>query len=589
MNISMANLIRRIKKSREKKEKREEKINAPSKVVVEGEEGFKFRGKAEEKEKAEEEEEKKKKEKEGLEFPKRKIASTKEFEEELEEERGERRSIRRKYPLIPKKPKEGETVFAWAYIYYDEENEELFYRVIEPNLTKKTKEALDKVEDLLKSSVDVDFGELKKEKASDYLTNKVNDIIGSYDFGLNGREKQIIQYYAYRDFIGLGKIEPLMNDTEIEDISCDGANIPIYAYHRDPKIGSVQTNISFEEKEELDSFTMKLAQRCGRSISVADPLLDGALPDGSRVQATLGTDISRRGSNFTIRRFTEEPLTPVHMIDFGTLNAEMLAYFWLAVENGKSALVVGPTAAGKTSLLNAFSLFIRPEMKIVSIEDTPELRLPHPHWIPEVARAGFGFGESKAGEVTLDDLLKESLRQRPDYIIVGEVRGSEAYILFQQIATGHPGMSTLHASSLDKVMDRLTTKPINLPPTLIENLDIIAFIKRVKRRGTYIRRVSDVLELEEYDREEKKPIVNRVFEWNVDSDTFTNVNKSNILAKIAEETGTGKRSIQNELMKRKKVLKWMYDENIRDYKRIGKIASAYYSDPSRILDMVEGM
>jgi flagellar protein FlaI len=311
------------------------------------------------------------------------------------------------YPLVPADPDEGELVYAWAHITWSEEEEELVYRVIEPEMDPSTERALDKIKMILERSFDVNFTDLETEAAEEYLQEKIDHITDKYNISLTEDQREVIRYYAKRDFAGLGRLQPLMNDKEVEDISCDGAGIPVYAYHRNPKFGSLKTSIEWDEPEELDSFVMKLAQRCGRSISVSSPLLDGSLPDGSRVQATLATDIARKGSNFTIRRFTEDPLTPIHMMDFETENAQMMSYLWTIIEHEKSVLVCGTTGSGKTSQLNALSLFIRPDKKIVSIEDTPELRLPHDHWVPEVARSGFGSSVEEGGEVSMDDLLKE--------------------------------------------------------------------------------------------------------------------------------------------------------------------------------------
>jgi flagellar protein FlaI len=293
-----------------------------------------------------------------------------------------------------------------------------------------------------------------------------------------------------------------MNDPNIEDISCDGVGVPIYVYHRDQRFGSVRTNAKFDTEEELGSFVMRLSQKCGRSISIADPLLDGALPDGSRVQATSGSGISMKGSHFTIRKFTADPMTCVDLLNYGTVNSEILAYLWLAIEHGKSILIAGPTASGKTTMLNAPSLFIRPELKVITIEDTPELRLPHENWVSQVSRTGFGpegVSGKKLGEIDLFDLLKASLRQRPDTIIVGEVRGREAYVLFQQMATGHPGMSTIHAESMMAVVNRLRTPPINLPPSLLQHLDLLLVLTRQRIKGKYIRRSKELVEVTGYD------------------------------------------------------------------------------------------
>ncbi|HDD46064.1 MAG TPA: hypothetical protein ENG42_01185 [Candidatus Aenigmarchaeota archaeon] len=312
-------------------------------------------------------------------------------------------------------------------------------------------------------------------------------------------------------------------------------------------------------------------------------MMDGSLPDGSRVQATLGTDIAMKGSNFTIRKFTEKPLTPVHMIEYGTVNALQMAYLWLAIEHRKSILISGGTATGKTSFLNALSLFIRPSLKVVSIEDTPELRLPHPHWVPEVARTAISE-EGVKGEVSLFDLLKSSLRQRPDYIIVGEVRGKEAYVLFQQIATGHAGMATIHAASMPQFIDRLTSPPISLPATLIENLDIIVFLVRVKIKEEYARRANEIVEV--VGIRGNKPAVETIFKWNPANDKFDIVGKSKVMEDIATILGIPHNMLKDELAARKSVLEWMVENKIYDYRDVANIINTYYSNPDKILSLI---
>lgn len=489
------------------------------------------------------------------------------------------------YPLVPQDPEDGEMVYAWAHISWSEERGELIYNIIEPDLTPELERKIDRIQDIMERSFDIDFSQLEGKDADEYLTGKIDMIVDKYDISLSDRQREVVRYYTKRDFAGLGKLQPLMNDTEVEDISCDGIDIPVYAYHRNPKYGSVKTSIEWDDPEELDSFVMKLAQRCGKSISVSSPLLDGSLPDGSRVQATLATDIARKGSNFTIRRFTEDPLTPIHMMDYETENAQMYSYLWTLVQHGKSVLVCGTTGAGKTSQLNALSLFIRPEKKIVSIEDTPELRLPHDHWVPEVARSGFGSSAEGSGEVSMDNLLKESLRQRPEYIIVGEVRGAEAYILFQQMATGHTGLSTIHADSIEMLMDRLTTDPISLSPSLIETLDLIMLIKRIRRDGTYIRRITGLYEVLGYDKRTGID-TNKVFGWNPDNDEYVVENKSILLQKIADQSGIEHEKVKKDLKHKQHVLKYMQEEQIKHYREVGDIISRYYSEPKEIMKEV---
>ena len=489
-----------------------------------------------------------------------------------------------KYPLIPPSPKPGSKAFAYAHIFFSPETNEIYYYIVEPKLDEMEKKLLSDIKDYIQEKVDVNFAQVRKIEAVGHITKIFNSALEYFNVKIDEETRQILKYYVFRDFIGLERIEPFLKDKQIEDISCDGVNIPIYIYHRNPKLGSLKTNVQFRSREILDSFVNKIAERCGRSISVSKPLLDGTLPDGSRVQATLGSDIARHGSNFTMRMFTDKPLTTTDVIDFGTCDINMMAYLWFLVENNFSFLVCGGTATGKTSFLNVISLFIKPQMKIVSIEDTSELRLPHSHWVPEVARTPI----SEEGKVDMFELLRESLRQRPDYIIVGEVRGKEAYVLFQQMAVGHPGLSTIHSENLPKLIDRLTSPPISLPPNLIQNLDAIIFLKRVKKGRKYIRRVNSITEVIGFDRKNNTPVTNETFRWLAKTDKFKVVNKSFLLKKIADSTDLSEKEIGREIRKRASVIKWLVDNNIRDYKRIGMIFNLFYTNPSYLLKKIEG-
>jgi flagellar protein FlaI len=490
------------------------------------------------------------------------------------------------YPLIVRKGK----VHVYANIRFDPATSSLVYKILEPQLSDSDKRILKKIETTLVDELEVDFATLNRQTAEKYLGKKVQAVLDYYAYNLPKRTREVLDYYIYRDFIGLGVIEPLLQDPQLEDISCDGVKVPIYIYHRDPRFGSIKTNISFPDEDSLNSFVMKLAQRSGRSISVADPLLDGALPDGSRVQATFGTGISMKGSNFTIRKFTKDPLTFVDLINYGTVDAEMLAYLWLAIEHQKSVLIAGPTASGKTTMLNALALFIRPELKIVSIEDTPELRLPHENWISQVARMGFGpegASGKKLGEISLFDLLKASLRQRPDVIVVGEVRGKETYVLFQQMATGHPGLSTIHAESLEGVLNRLRTPPIELPPSLVQHLDILLLIGRQRVKNRYIRRTKEIDEIIGYDVKNDIPKDVVSYTWNPAKDEFIYSGKSAILKEILEITGSTREGIFLEVERRMKVIDWLHQNNIRDYVNVGRIINEYYQDPEGLLERLK--
>jgi flagellar protein FlaI len=482
------------------------------------------------------------------------------------------------YPLIEP--------FAYANIKWDEKEKQLVYYVIEPSLTEEEKKIFKKIGNALIELIDVEFSGLKDtSKVIDYLNKKVRKVIKDFGLKLTTNQYIKIMYYLYRDFVGYNQIEPILQDPNIEDISCDGVGLPIYVVHR--KYGSIKTNVMFTDAEELRKFIIKLAQRTGRYVSYAEPILAGTLPDGSRVSATLAGDVATRGPTFTIRKFGEKPFSPVEQISLHTASPELLAYLWYFVEYGASILIVGGVATGKTSLLNSIAMFIPPESKIVSIEDTRELKIPHEHWLPGLARIGFGIpmptGE-KYGEVTLFDLLKESFRQNPDYVIVGEVRGKEAYVMFQGMASGHPSISTFHAGSVDTVIKRLTTPPIELSPTLIESLDLMIVMVHAREKGKSARRVKEVVEILSVDPKTNEVKTNTIFRWNPETDTFEKVNESVKIEKIVRAKGGRPEDALKEIKIRQELLEWMYRQGIKDYRDVTKIIAQYYKEPEKILN-----
>ena len=483
-----------------------------------------------------------------------------------------------KYPLIEP--------YAYARIKYSPKEGLLRYFVMEPHLTESEKALLRKVEKHLTEIIDVELSKLKStEKSIEYIESMVIKILEELNVSLPKEKYLKILYYIFRDFIGLNEIEPLMQDPYIEDIGCDGINIPLYVVHK--RFGSLKTNVVFTDREKLRDFVIKLAERCGRYVSYAEPLLDGTLPDGSRVQATLAEDVTTHGPTFSIRKFRENPFSPVEIIELHTASAEMLAYLWLAVESKLSFLICGGVATGKTTLLNALSLFIPPEAKVVSIEDTRELYLPHENWIPSVTRLGFGMptkGGTKYGEVTMFDLLKASFRQNPDYVIVGEIRGKEAYVMFQGMASGHSCFGTMHAGEVEDVIYRLETPPIELSPSLIETLDIIIFMVHATERGKSARRIKEINELESVDPHTGAARTNKVFVWLPGPDDFERNTYSYILQKIAKLRGAELMEIEREMKIREKILLWMLENNIKRYDAVAKIISEYYKNPQGVLE-----
>jgi len=494
------------------------------------------------------------------------------------------RQVAETYPLIITKWRGARYVVATANIKFNPVSNQLNYTVEEPPLDSRLSDIIQKTIELLQSRLEVDFSVLKaKREVYAFVDKKVAEIWEYLGVKPTPEEELKAKYYIFRDAIGLGKIEALMRDPNIEDISADGVGIPVFIFHRNPIYGEMPTNIVFNSKQELDSFVMRLAQKSGKTISVATPLLDAMLPDNSRLQATFGTDIARKGSNFSIRKFFKVPLTVVDLINYGTTNPLILAYLWFAIEEQQSVLITGGTATGKTTFLNSISQFIHPTLKVVSIEDTAELMLPQVNWVPQIARSG--YGPKKYGEVSMFDLLKAALRQRPDYIIVGEVRGEEANVMFQAMATGHPSLSTIHADSMDAVIDRLTTRPISLPLALLEHLDIVVFLEKTKKAGKFARRVNQVLEVTSYDRDLNRLKTAEVFKWLPVEDEFV-AEESYILSRIAQRLGKTPAQIKEEIMRRAGVLRWMVDNNIRGFKDVAHIIDMYYVDPKRLADMM---
>jgi flagellar protein FlaI len=328
-------------------------------------------------------------------------------------------------PFVDVFPVEGYPLNVYAAVTKDEGAEGHTYMLIEPTLTDVEKAQLEELKKLLVDELDVDLRSIRsKTEADSYLANKVKMLAKKYGSKISEASLAKLQYFISRDFIRLGKIDPLMHDNLIEDISCDGTKIPIYVWYRDYE--SIPTNIMFDTDEELDSFVSKLAYVAGKHVSLADPIVEASLEDGSRLHLTYGKEMTQRGSTFTIRKFRSDPLTIVDLVKSNTMNSDIAAYLWYLIEKKLALLVAGGTASGKTTSLNALSMFIQRGQKIVSVEDTPELSLPHDNWIQSVTR-----GAGTSSEITMFDLLKASLRQRPDVLIVGEVRGEEAFTLLQ--------------------------------------------------------------------------------------------------------------------------------------------------------------
>ncbi len=468
-----------------------------------------------------------------------------------------------------------------VHIYWNKREGELIYEVEEPELDENEKNLLDSLESHINELINVNIlVESTVESMINYIDKTSRMLIEELSLKIDEESYRKIFYYLFRDFAGLNEIEPLIRDYFIEDIECNGINTPLYIVHRIYR--SMKTNIIYTSVDKLSSFVEKIAQRCGKYVSYANPLLDGSLPDGSRVNATYTTDVTSRGPTITIRKFTKIPWTPVQLLNMGTLSPEMLAYFWILVEYKANILISGGTASGKTTLLNAIAFFIPPEARVVSIEDTKELNLFRENWLPSVAR--ISIGTQKVGEVDLFSLLKNSFRQNPDYVIVGEVRGKEAYVLFQGMASGHASIGTIHADSVDTLIKRLETPPIELSPTLVNILDCVAIMTHALVKKQETRKLREITEIVSVDKD-GVAVINTPHVWNAMDDAFYFKKESKIFEKISRRYGLSVGELNNELIKRAKILHEMQKKKIFDFEQNQKIINQYHKAPASVLAM----
>ncbi|MEM4090287.1 MAG: type II/IV secretion system ATPase subunit [Thermoplasmatales archaeon] len=352
----------------------------------------------------------------------------------------------------------------------------------------------------------------------------VNELISSFcernRINLPPESKNRVIYYVKRDVTGYGIIDPMIYDASIEDISCAGPAVPIYVYHR--SYGSLETNRRFLTGKELTSFVVSLAQKGGKVISVSDPILDSSTREGHRISATLGKEVTSRGSSFSMRLFKKAPFTPIDLIRLGTANSQLMAFLWFMIGRRKNVLIIGESGVGKTTTLNAISFFIPPWAKLVSIEDTRELNLPHKNWIPAVTR-GVRTGESglhsdAPDPIDMFDLLRMALRQRPEYLIIGEIRGKEAYSLFQAMSTGQTTLGTIHADSLQSLLNRLENPPLSIPSVMLSSLDLIVKVSLIRKSGKTERRISAVTAVSGLTQEYGEISAQNVFEWDQGND-----------------------------------------------------------------------
>ncbi len=471
----------------------------------------------------------------------------------------------------------GDPIFIHVYRIDGEQ----FYETIEPEMSMEESDFLEKVLELIlqrAAEFPAPKNESELEKSIDILFSKVVSVGGSNK--ITGSRATVTQeffprllYHLKRDVVGLGPIEPLIRDPNIEDISGIGPS-DVFIVHK--IFDTLKTSIVFGSMERLSTYSKRLSERIGRPVSDKVPIVDATLPDGSRLSIVYSSDVSIRGPSFTIRKFSDIPISIIQLVKYNTMSAEEAAYLWLALEYGQSVFVCGETASGKTTVVNALVPFIRPESKIFSAEDTPEIRCPQPAWQQLVTRER-GAEESR---VTLFDLLKTALRSRPNYIIVGEIRGAEGSMAFQAMQTGHPVIATFHAASVKRMIQRFTGTPINIPVTFMDNLNIALIQQAVYVNGKFLRRTTSINEIEGYYEELNGVSTKQVFQWDptTDKHLFRGMNNSYILERrIAQTAGLADpKIIYDELFKRARIIELLIKRNLNSYFEVFESIKKFY-------------
>ncbi len=485
----------------------------------------------------------------------------------------------------------------FIHIKPDDNDARDFYIAIEPNGIPGLDELMQEVDRRMVDYVDALEEAEDKERRAEVLTGLVDKVCeareaaGGIFSRVLGRstskkirvteaELEGIKYMIVRDKTGMGPLEPMISDDQIEDISCSGVG-PLFIEHK--VFGGLKASISFATPEEIDRFVLRLSEKIGRPVTFREPIVDAILPDGSRVNIVFGGDVSKRGSNFTIRKFATEPLSLLDLVGFGSLSYEMAAYLSFMLREGLNIFVVGETASGKTTLLNAMTAFIRPNAKIVTIEDTPEVQVPHPNWTRSVVRGS--TREASGASVTMMDLLKASLRQRPDEIIIGEIRGEEGAVAFQAMQTGHACMATFHASSVEKLIQRLTGSPINVPRTYIDILNVVVVTSQVALpNGSPVRRLISINEIIGYDPSTDSFSLVEIFRWNpyTDEQEFVGYHNSYLLEHVVSPkrgiSPNNRRRIYGELEQRTRVLKRLVESGHTGFKDFYSVMAKAYRE-----------
>ena len=447
--------------------------------------------------------------------------------------------------------------------------DELLDRSVSKAVPEEESEYDDRIEELLQETTTID----RDRSGLRYWIDKLLDFLGLGNYRVSEQTYENIRYRLNRDIVGLGPLEPVMRDPANEDVHVIG---PHQCYVDHGTYGLIETTVDFGTPEQFDSWIRSMGERIGDPVSDSNPIVDSTLPDGSRLNVIYSDDVSVQGPSLTIRQGDETPLSINQITKWGTLSPELVAYLWLCLENEQTVFVVGETASGKTTTLNSIMSFIPRDSKIYTAEDTAEVLPPHDTWQQLLTREG---GSEDNSDVDMFDLVAAALRSRPDYIIVGEVRGEEGRMAFQAAQTGHPVMLTFHASDIVSMIQRFTGDPINVPETFMDNADVALFQNRVKQGDDVLRRVTSVQEIEGYSKEMDGVVTRQVFSWDPVEDeiVFQGMNNSYVLEEqIATLLGyADTRDIYDDLDFRARLVERMIEENILGYHEVNEAIKSF--------------
>jgi len=467
----------------------------------------------------------------------------------------------------------------YAYVvitYHDAESEHRYYAV-EPELDRFERDLLDRVVDDIRDPLLYREGTGRTDEET--LRTELEGLLEGYGVDIGMDTFHALAYYLYRDFRGYGKVDPFLNDRHIEDISCDGYDLPDLRVprrlhrHRDQRL--------------VREVGARQLRDPPRSTIWAPHLRRGPHGgDDAAGRVARGTRARRRGdprgSAFTIRQYAEDPLTPIDLVEYGTFSIEQMAYFWLCIEHNKSLIFAGGTASGKTTSMNAVSMFVPPRAKILTIEDTRELSLYHDNWLSSITRER----RYEGADIDMYDLLRSALRHRPEYIVVGEVRGAEAITLFQAMNTGHTTFSTMHADSIETVINRLENEPINVPRAMVQSLDMLSIQTLTRSGDQRVRRAKTIGEIGGIDQRTGELDYSSAFEWDAETDEFSR-NDSSLMEEIADERGWSRSELLREVRRRERFLELLRGLGVTDYRAFTALVNEYYADPERVMDRLE--